>query len=70
MSRYSSSGSYGHQCVYHPEWGGYYRISWTVDRYYASSRLRFPRTCSRDTDRIGARKFCKKWGLEMPKEKP
>lgn len=53
-------------CVYVRGWGGGWRISWTYDRYYAGSRLRFPTTISRDTDEAGARRFCKKWDIVFP----
>jgi hypothetical protein len=43
-----------------------YRISWWVDRYYPTSRLRHPVGQVRITDEAGAKRFCKKWGLEMP----
>lgn len=63
MSRYNSAQSYGHRIRKEP-WG--YRISWTIDFYYASSRLRHPRTFSRDVEEDGAKRFCKKWGIDMP----
>lgn len=44
----------------------HYRLSWTVDHKYPSSRLRFPRSHSRDTDKAGAKRFAKKWRLSMP----
>jgi hypothetical protein len=40
-----------------------YRIAWTYDAKYSGSRLRYPRTLSRDTDRDGAERFAHKWGL-------
>lgn len=46
----------------------HYRMSWTVDYYYQSSRLRFPRRFSRDTDYAGAVRFAKKWKLTPPTE--
>ncbi|AET42315.1 hypothetical protein SDSG_00050 [Ruegeria phage DSS3-P1] len=66
MSRWSSSGSKGHHIerLFHD----CYRLSWTVDRYYSRSRLRHPTRYSRDTDEAGARRFAKKWGVNMPKE--
>ena len=70
MSRYSSSGSYGHKVQYISYMGGCYRISWTVDFYYSDTRGRFPRKFSRDTDEKGARKFCKKWGIDFEKANP
>jgi len=66
MSRYNSRTSYGHDCSYRRRWD-YYEISWVVDFYYHGSRLRFPRTFTRDTDEKGARKFCKKWDIEFDK---
>jgi len=66
MSRYSAQTSYGHQCKRFT-WG--YEISWTIDRYYSGSRLRFPTTYRRVTDEKGAERFCKKWGLEVPPER-
>lgn len=64
MSRHNSSGSRGHaiQHIGH----GIYRLYWTVDRYYANSRLRHPRSYSRDTDEAGARRFAKRWDIELP----
>ena len=38
-------------------------LSWTTDRKYAGSRLRFPRVFQRIADEYGARRFAKKWGL-------
>lgn len=68
MSRHRSSGSQGH----HVErlFSDCYRLSWTVDRYYPGVRLRFPRRCTRDTDTVGAHRFAKKWGVEVPPEPP
>lgn len=66
MSRHRSAGSYGHavQRIGHD----FYRLHWTVDRYYTGSRLRFPRGCSRDTDLAGAKRFAKRWGCAEPVE--
>lgn len=66
MSRHRSAGSYGHAIsrMGH-DW---FRLHWTVDRYYQGSRLRFPRGASRDTDFAGAMRFAIKWGLPMPQE--
>lgn len=47
----------------------HYRLSWTVDRKYVGSRLRFPTTMRRDTDEAGARRFAAKWGVAMPAPK-
>ena len=62
MGRYSSSGSYSHRIQRIGR--DFYRLHWTVDRYYQGSRLRYPRGCSRDTDEAGATRFAKKWHLE------
>lgn len=64
MSRYRSSGSYSHVCQHMG--GDDYRLSWTADRYYRGSRLRFPRRCSRWTDAKGAVRFCRRWNIELP----
>ena len=64
MSRHRSAGCYG-QHIRHIS-GDDYRISWVVDFHYATSRLRHPRTFSRLTDRAGAERFAKKWGLPSP----
>ena len=64
MSRYSSNSSYGHRIEVCP-WGGY-RLHWTVDRYYAGSRLRFPTGYSRDVEHDGAVRFAKRHGLTLP----
>lgn len=42
---------------------GLWRMSWTYDTKVSGSRLRFPRTITRDTDFEGATRFAKKWGL-------
>ncbi len=47
---------------------GTYLISWTVDYYYSGSRLRFPRKFSRWTDERGAKRFMKRWGVELTRE--
>lgn len=44
----------------------HYRLSWTIDRKYANSRLRFPTSFQRDTDEAGAKRFAKKWELSLP----
>lgn len=43
----------------------HYRLSWTVDRYYRDSMLRWPRTATRDTDEAGAKRFAKRWNLAI-----
>jgi len=61
MSRYRSEGSRSqHVRKLGPDW---YVISWTVDFYYPTSRLRHPRTFRRNTDLAGAKRFAKRWGL-------
>lgn len=45
---------------------GHYRLSWTFDTKVKGSRLRFPRTITRETDKDGAERFAKKWGLSAP----
>ena len=67
MTRHRPSGSRSHKAQ--RLFSDCYRISWVVDRYYQGSRLRFPTRYSRDTDEEGARRFCKKWGVEFPGEK-
>ena len=66
MSRFGGGGSYSHSCRRIE--AGFYRISWTIDRYINGSRLRWPRTYSRDTDEKGAIRFCKKHGIPMPEQ--
>jgi hypothetical protein len=66
MGRYSSGGSYAHDCVYNRSYGGWYEISWQYDRYYSGSRLRFPQRRGRSTDEKGARRFCKRWDIPFP----
>ena len=66
MGRFSSSGSRGHAIS---GGNGEYRLHWSVDRYYPSSRLRHPRSCHRYTDYAGAVRFAKKHGCwKMPDE--
>lgn len=70
MSRFSEQHSYGHDCRYcATHWGDYYQLFWTVDHYVSGSRLRFPTVYHRDTDERGARRFCKRWGIDMPTKK-
>ena len=64
MSRFRSASAYGH-AIQHIG-GGDFRIYWTVDRYYAGSRLRHPQTASRNTDRAGAERFAKRHKLTLP----
>lgn len=65
MTRHRPSGSYGHRIV--KERDDEYVISWHYDRYYTGTRGRFPQRRSRDTDLAGARRFAKRWGLEVPR---
>lgn len=58
------SGSYNHKIKY--ERPDEYVISWVVDFKYGGSRLRYPQGRRRDTNEKGARRFAKKWGIEMP----
>lgn len=62
--RYRSQTAYGQHIQ--KLGGGFYRLSWTVDRYYPSSRLRHPVGFQRNADLAGARRFAKKWGLPDP----
>jgi hypothetical protein len=64
MSRHRSASSYAH--AIRKIGDRHYRLSWTVDRHYANSRLRHPRDFTRDTDRIGAERFAKRWKIAMP----
>jgi hypothetical protein len=43
-----------------------YAISWHYDTKYG--RLRYPRTINRITDRKGAERFAKRWGVPVPPE--
>lgn len=65
MSRYHPGHSYDHACERDTYFGGYI-LHWTVDYYYADSRLRFPRRFRRDADEAGARRFCKRWDIPFP----
>jgi len=64
MTRHNPGGGYGHYCEYHEHFN-YYRIGWCFDRYYAGSRLRYPKRIERDTDESGAKRFCEKWDIEI-----
>jgi len=46
--------------------GDCYRLSWSFDVKLQGSRLRWPRTMTRDTDEAGALRFAKKWNIAMP----
>lgn len=56
------AGGYGHRITKVSD--DEYSISWTYDT--KSARLRYPRQVSRITDRKGAEKFARHWGIEMP----
>lgn len=60
-----TSKSYDHKCSNTVYVGIYYKISWIIDYYYEECFIRFPRVFSRITDQNGAKKFCKKWGIEF-----
>lgn len=63
MSRYRSVGATHFYCEkLGSDW---YCLHWTVDRYYEGSRLRHPVGYTRDTDLVGARRFCKKHDLHF-----
>lgn len=66
MGRYGRGYSYGHHIKVTSLPHGEYRLSWTVDRYYRTSRQRHPRSCYRDTDYAGAVRFAKRWKLSLP----
>jgi len=59
MSRHNKQRSYGHRIQYFGT--NTYRVSWVVDRYCAGSRLRYPTSYSRATNKAGAMRFAKKW---------
>ena len=61
MSRYRPGHSYEHRCRRLDAED--YAICWSVDYYYHGSRLRHPRHFERVTNFEGARRFCRKWGL-------
>lgn len=65
MSKINRTG-YGHRITF--VHAGFYRLHWTHDVKYPTSRLRFPRTITRDTTKAGAERFAKKWGCRMPDE--
>ena len=71
MSRFSSSSAKNFRCRSLGFFCGSvsYEIAWTMDFYYRTSRLRWPRCFSRITDEKGARRFCKKHEIEFPEPK-
>lgn len=60
--------SYGHRIRQFE--ADHFRLFWTVDFHYPDSRLRHPRGFSRDTDKAGADRFARKWGVFMPLPEP
>lgn len=58
--------SYGHRIRHIVD--DCYRLSWSYDIKIKGSRLRWPRTVTRDTDKEGALRFAKKWDVRMPNE--
>lgn len=66
MSRYRSQSSYQHSVQ--SIGFGCFRLSWVVDRYIKGSRLRWPTTYGRDTNRAGAERFCKRHQVSMPRD--
>jgi len=63
MGRYSPETSYSHRIQ--KQGKGDYQISWAYDRYYQGSRQRHPQRRVMWTDRKGAERFAKKWGLKL-----
>lgn len=55
------SGSYGHRTQI-LGWD-HVRLFWVVDYKHEGSRLRYPRTFSRDTDMDGAQRYIKRWRI-------
>jgi len=47
---------------------GTYVLTWCWDKKYAGSRLRYPQSIKRITDRKGAERFAKKWRCMMPED--
>lgn len=66
MSRHSASGSYGHRIERINAED--YLVRWAYDRHLKGSRLRHPQGRCLYTDRAGAERFAKKWGVAMPPE--
>lgn len=48
--------------------GGDYEIAWSYEVKFTGSRLLFHRTMRRVTDRKGAERFAKRWGVRIPDE--
>ena len=64
MTCYESGESYDHKLE--DTGGGDWRLTWVCDRTYEDSYREHPVKFQRDTDNLGAVKFCKKHGLTMP----
>ncbi len=64
MTTRTRQGSYGHSIQ--RMGGGLYRIAWSFDM--DCGRHRSPIRHERITDAAGAKRFAKKWDLEMPTE--
>jgi len=58
-----TSGSYGHYIALN---GDAYEIRWEIDIFPKGCAIAFPHSFGRKTDRLGALRFAKKWGCEMP----
>ena len=67
MSKHHGASKSRSHRIIKGSWGLWW-ISWTVDYYYKSSQLRWPRRFRKDTDYTGAVRFAKKHGLLIPEE--
>lgn len=63
MGRYGKSKSYRHSAV--DLGAGVFHIGWTVDRYYKNSRLRHAVRFRVSTDKEGAERFARRWGIKI-----
>lgn len=63
MGKITSNSGYDHRArkISEQVW----EISWAFDMKYSGSRLRYPRVMTRITDKAGAERFAKKWGLTL-----
>lgn len=62
--RHRVQKAYGH-AVRLLAFGSVYRASWTVDRYYAGSRQRFPTVVQRDMEEDGALRFARRHNVPI-----
>lgn len=62
-----TSKSYAHKCTKKSVDGYYYEISWVTDKM--NGRYRVPTRQFRETDEDGAKRFCKKWGIDFSQVK-